>query len=723
MRAGSATLAFLCGLLAAACARAPDGADWPAPGGDPGHTRHSPLRMIDTANVRDLGLAWEARLGTRRGLEATPVVVGGTLFTSGVAGRVYAFDAATGELIWQFLPEIDMQVNRWVCCDMVNRGVAVSAGKVYVGALDGVLYALDAASGAVVWRADTVADRARGISVTGAPEIAGDVVVIGNAGAEYDVRGYVSAYDRDTGALRWRFFTVPHDPAAGPQESPALQHALETWDPASRWDIGGGGTAWDAIHYDPEFDAVYVGVGNGGPYHRDKRSPAGGDNLYLSSIVALEPATGRLKWYYQETPGDSWDYAATAPMILTHLAFQGDRIPVILHGQKNGFLYVLDRRDGSVLKAHPLVYQNWADGVDLATGRPRLTPAESDYALGPKIVFPASPGARNWHPPAFSPDTGLYYASVLEMGNLIFMPPGPTRYRAQALNVDAALVFTPDVLAALPALPDPLRAAVEQSPELQRVRDQPARSELRAIDPVTGETVWAQPMSGWQDRAGVLSTSGGLIFNGSIDGNFSAYDARSGELLYRVQTGSSIMAAPMTYAVDGEQFVAVMAAWGGGGYPYVPRDSAAYRHGNEGRLLVFRLGGGPVPQPGDLPPLEVAPEPPPGLLPADRETLARGQWLFMSNCTMCHSNQHRSITPDLRRMSAATHAVFRDIVMDGLLVPAGMPRWDDLFSEADVEAIHAYLVNLQIQTRQRELALAAAGKPLDEPSPAILSGF
>jgi len=723
-------LSAFCLLVLAACSGTDESdtgplaaENWVTPGGDIGKSHYSTLTDIDRDNVERLGLAWSADLGTNRGLEATPVVIDGVMFTSGVAGRVYAYEAATGRELWRFEPEVDMQINRTVCCDMVNRGVAVARGKVYVAALDGWMYALDAKTGAVVWKADAVVDRARGDNSTGAPEIAGDVVVIGNAGSEYDVRGAVSAFDLETGKLAWRFFVVPRDPALGPQDHPDLEPALKTWDPQSRWDIGGGGAPWDAINYDPETGLVLVGTGNGAPYATSRRSPEGGDNLYLGSIVALDAKTGRLKWHYQQTPGDNWDYTSTPPMILTRMSVDGEERPVVLHAPKNGFLYVLDRRDGTLLRAHPLVRMNWADGVDLKTGRPNLTPERSDYSDGPRIVFPATPGARNWHPAAFDPETGLYIGSVQDLGNAIYMTPGQKPYQAKMLNNDAALLFTSDLLAILPSLPPPLRAAIEALPEMEWVKENPGGTELRAVDPLTGETKWAHKMAGWQDRGGALATAGGLVFQGSIDGHLRVFDKDNGALLKEINTGTAIMAAPMTYKVDGVQYVAVMAAWGGGGYPYVPPYSATYTRGNQGRLLVFRLDGGAVPMPDELPPLEPAPSAPQQASGVTDETISQGMMLFMGNCALCHSNQPRSITPDLRRMSEGTHAAFRQIVLEGLLVSNGMPRWNDRLSEADADAIHAYLIDLQRQTRAEELEKQKRGLPLDTPGLTILSNY
>lgn len=698
--------------------------EWTNPGGDAGKTHHSALGDISPANVARLGLAWEADLGTNRVLEATPVVAGGVMYTSGVAGRAYAFDAASGKELWRFEPEVDMQINRTVCCDQANRGVALANGKVFVAALDAQLYALDAKTGKVLWKADTRDGSGRGINSTGAPEVAGDVVVIGNGGAEYDVRGYVSAFGLADGKLKWRFHTVPRDPKLGAQDHPDLEAAAKTWDPDSRWDIGGGGTPWDAINYDPETGLVIIGTGNGGPYHTVKRSPKGGDQLYLSSLVALDARTGRVKWHYQETPADNWDFTATQPMILTRMTVAGEERPVVLHAPKNGFLYVLDRRDGKLLSARPIVRQNWTKGIDPATGKPIPNPEAADWSRGPKIIFPGTPGARNWHPASFDPATGTYFAPVQDMGNLILMPPADPPFQKNGINTAATLFFTPDLQTSLAMLPPPLVARIKALPAYQEVLRNPGTSELRAIDPLTGKTRWAVPMGGWQDRGGVLSTASGLVFQGNLAGQLRVFDARTGKLLKAIETGTSILAAPMTYKIGGVQYVAVMAAWGGGGYPYVPRYSAAYQRGNRGRILVFRLDGGKVPQPDLLPEPQVAPPAPaqlPGVTPA---VLAQGQALFYSvGCALCHSNQHRSITPDLRRMQPETHAAFDDIVLKGQRVVLGMPRWDDLLTPADSKAIHAWLITEQGRVRQEETEKRRRGIALDAPSAAILSNY
>ncbi|MEQ1641140.1 MAG: PQQ-binding-like beta-propeller repeat protein, partial [Novosphingobium sp.] len=573
-------------------------------------------------------------------------------------------------------------------------------------------------------KADTRDGSGRGINSTGAPEVAGEVVVIGNGGAEYDVRGYVSAFGLADGKLKWRFHTVPRDPKMGAQDHPDLDAAVKTWDPDSRWDIGGGGTPWDAINYDAETGFVIVGTGNGGPYHTIKRSPKGGDQLYLSSLVALDARTGRVKWHYQETPGDNWDFTATQPMILTRMKVAGEDRPVVLHAPKNGFLYVLDRRDGKLLSARPIVRQNWTKGIDPATGKPIPNPEAADWAQGPKIIFPGTPGARNWHPASYDAASGTYFAPVQDMGNLILMPPADPPFQKNGLNTAATLFFTSDLEQSLGMLPPPLVAQIRALPAYQEVLKNPASSELRAIDPLTGQTKWRVPMGGWQDRGGVLSTAAGLVFQGNLAGQLRVFDAKTGKLLKSVETGTSILAAPMTYRVGGVQYVAVMAAWGGGGYPYVPRYSAAYSRGNRGRILVFRLDGGAVPLPDLLPDPQVAPPPPLQLAGVTPATIARGQALFYSvGCALCHSNQHRSITPDLRRMQPETHAGWDDIVMKGQRVPLGMPRWDDLLGPEDSNAIHAWLIDQQGKVHREETAKRKRGIKLDAPSAAILSNY
>jgi quinohemoprotein ethanol dehydrogenase len=669
-----------------AAAAAPE---WLASGRDAGGSYYSPLDQIDRATVGRLGVAWEYDLGTSRGLEATPIVVDGVMFTSGVAGRVYALDAASGRLIWKFEPQVDPQVNRVACCDQVNRGVAVWKGRVYVAALDGRLYALDARTGAIAWTADTIVDHGRGYSSTGAPQVAGDVVVIGNAGGEADARGYVSAYDLKSGTLKWRFFTVPGPPQK-PYEHPELAWAAKTWDPKSRWEFGGGGPVWDGMAYDPQQGLVYIGTGNAETYPRKTRSPSGGDNLFTCSILAIDARTGRLRWHYQEVPGDEWDFDADNPMILATLKVDGSDRPVLMQAAKDGFLYVLDRRSGRLLAAHKFVEVNWARDIDLKSGRPIEDAEAADYATGPKLVRPAPIGAHNWHPMAFDPQTGLVYLSAMESGGLTLDDSQQLAWRPGGWATGTQLALTAFIPPGGKGLPAAMLPAVKGA------ADVPMRTYLRAIEPLTGRIVWqAEAPGGWWDRAGVMATGGGLVFQGTGTGPLRVFDARTGEVLKQVDVQSTIMAAPMTYQIKGVQYVAVMAGWGGGGWGIAHPEGAAWRYGNEGRIIAFRLDGSA--------PRRREPTPPPGPIPAppaqtgSPDELARGAQLFDRNCGSCHTNMDGSTAPDLKRMTPETHAAFGRIVLGGALKAGGMPQWDDVLSPADAEAIHAWLIAVQRQ--------------------------
>jgi quinohemoprotein ethanol dehydrogenase len=617
--------------------------DWLTTGRDFGKGHYSPLAQINRETVTRLGLAWDYHTHTDRGLEATPIVVDGVMYTSGVAGRVYALDGKTGKELWNFDPQNDLSVTRRSCCDEVNRGVAVWKGKVFTASLDGRLFALDAATGAILWKVDTVVDRKRGYTSTGAPEIAGRVVAIGNGGAEYDARGYVSAYDLNTGKFAWRFFTVPGS-ASGPYENPELEMAAKTWDPKSRWDMGGGGTVWDGMVYDPELNLLYFGTGNGTYFDQSKRSPAGGDNLFIASILAINPDTGRLVWHYQEVPGEQWDYDVVQPLVLTDLKIGGSVRKVMMQASKDGFFYTLDRKSGQLLSAEKYVPVTWADHVDLKTGRPVEAADARDFRNsfnGKKYIEPSVMGGHNWHPMAWDAQHGIMYIPEIENGQ--------------------TGIFS-------------------------------GKAILRAWDPLRAKHVWELEPTDWWDRAGVLATAGGLVFQGNGTGHFCAYDAATGKKLKDIDVGTTIMAAPMTYSVDGVQYVAVMAAWGGGGWSMSHPASAAYIYGNEGRLLVFKLDGGPTPKPQPLPPLGAIPQPPP--LTASADAVQHGKDLFAANCSRCHTNDERSLALNLRRMPPEIHEAFQQIVIGGMLQNAGMPPWEGVLSPKEVGDIHAYLISI-----------------------------
>ncbi|PHZ85178.1 PQQ-dependent dehydrogenase, methanol/ethanol family [Paremcibacter congregatus] len=648
--------------------------EWLTVGRDFGETHYSPLTLINDQNVDRLGFAWQYDTDTHRGLEATPIFVDGVLYVTGNWGIVYAIDGKTGQEIWTFDPEVPGRWARNACCDVVSRGLSVWKGKVYAASLDGRLFALNATNGAVIWQTDTFVDRSRPYTITGAPRIAGKNVVIGNGGAEYGVRGYVSAFDLDTGKLAWRFYTVPGDPKK-PFEHPELEMASKTWDPDSRWDVGGGGTAWDAMVYDPDLNLLYVGTGNGSPWVQAERSPGGGDNLFLSSILAINPDTGRLAWHYQTTPGDNWDYTSTQPIILTDLEFKGKQRKVLMQAPKNGFFYVLDRETGELLSAEKYATVTWASHVDMKTGKPQIL-EQANYDAERKLILPSPAGAHNWQPMAYNPNTGLVYIPAMN---------DPAIYERRkrftyikGINNQGAH-FSEGTITS----------------ELGHVSEEEAGGFLLAWDPVKGKPAWRHKLGHFIFHGGVLTTAGNLVVQARDDGLLVVYAADTGKVLHQIQTGSSILAAPLSYTIDGEQYIAVMAGYGGGPFGYFPVGSAVEKYGNEGRLLAFKLGGTAVPLPEELPPLGPLPKPPVGQT-VSAEVLAEGKNLFTKACGECHWNINGGY-PDLRRMSPEVHASFQDIVWGGEREALGMAGFGDILSKEQVEAIHAYLIKLSYE--------------------------
>ena len=690
--------------LASGAARAADNpADWPAGGRDQNGTYFSPLSQINASNVSRLGFAWDYDLGTRRGQEATPIVIDGTMYSSGTWGYVYALDAATGREKWRFDPEVDGQIGRNPCCDVVNRGVAVTHGKVYVASLDGKLHALDQATGKEIWSADTIVDHKLPYVSTGAPQIAGSVVVIGNAGADLDeggVRGYVSAWDLDTGDFKWRFFTVPPSPGQ-PYEHPELAMADKTWDPGRATKFKGGGTAWDGFAYDPALDLVYFGTGNVAPYDPRQLGDPNSDNLFVASILAVNARTGRLAWHYQTTPRDHWDYDSVQKLVMTDMKIGGKSRQVIMQASKNGFFYVLDRKTRELLSAKNFSYVTWATEIDMKTGRPVYNEA-GDYFTGPKNVYPSWAGAHTWSPMSFSPVTGLVYIPVIDVPS-VWVDLAHNGGSVKFLNgfFTANSVFADDSYDAVAMEP-----YFGKMPDLATLKSKRkgklVREILRAWDPIKQKTVWEKETSfGMRNYdGGVMSTAGNLVFQGRGDGELWIYAADSGRVLAIIPTGSHIMAAPSTYEVAGEQYVAVQVGYGGTAMTVgpIPPKSAALTHENVNRIIAFKLGGGPVPFPPQRtePPV---PKPPESV--ADAATIHHGETKFFEQCSRCHVFGP-NITPDLRRLSSETHAAFKDIVLHGERAPMGMGRFDDLISEADADAIHAYLIDQSWQAYREQ---------------------
>ncbi|MFU8813733.1 MAG: PQQ-dependent dehydrogenase, methanol/ethanol family [Pseudomonadales bacterium] len=646
--------------------------NWLSHGRNYAEDRFSRLDQINEETIGELGLAWHWDTGTTRGLQATPIVVDGVMFSTGSWSVVWAHDARTGELIWEYDPQVPREWGRLACCDVVNRGVALWAGKVFVGTIDGRLVALDAGTGAPVWEVQTT-DRDQPYTITGAPRVVKDKVIIGNGGAEYGVRGYVTAYDTASGEQAWRFYTVPGDPSKG-FEAPHLEHAATTWRGGKWWEVGGGGTAWDSFAYDPELNLLYIGVGNGAPWNRFIRSPGGGDNLYLSSIVAVDPDDGSMQWYYQTTPGDNWDYTATQHMILADIAINGATRQVIMQAPKNGFFYVIDRTNGEFISAEAYVPVNWATHVDQETGRPVENP-EVNYANDAQLIRPAPYGGHNWHPMAYSHDTGLVYIPALDIP-FSFAQDNAFKHNPGEWNtgVDLAQTIPPND-------PDDLIEALGT-----------VKGHLSAWDPVTQKEVWrVQHDTSW--NGGLLSTAGNLVFQGRADGRFAAYTADTGDLLWEFPAHVGIIAAPVTYSVDGEQYVSVLAGWGGA----FAMASGVPRHRDnvlsQGRILTFKLGGSATLPPPNVTFMEI-PEPP--AMETTPEQIATGETLYHTYCAVCHGPGAVASgggTADLRYSTAGVHGAWDAIVRQGALTGAGMAGFDHVLSEVDSQAVQAYVIS------------------------------
>ena len=633
--------------------------------------RHSPLDQINTSNVDQIGLSWSFETGTNRGHETTPIVKDGVMFITAPWSVVHALDAKTGDLLWTHDPQVERAWANNACCDVVNRGVALYENSIFFGTIDGRLISLDKDTGTENWSILTI-DKSRPYTITGAPRIVKGNVIIGNGGGEFGVRGYVTAYDVDSGDELWRFYTVPGNPNE-PFESPEMEIAAKTWSGGKWWEYGGGGTVWDSMAYDPALDTLYIGTGNGSPWNRYVRSPGGGDNLYLSSIVALDPDTGDYKWHYQTTPGDSWDYTATQHMILADLEINGQMRKVIMQAPKNGFFYVIDRTNGELISAENYVPINWATHVDMETGRPVENPA-NNYFDTPALTTPGPLGGHNWQPMAFNPDTGLVYIPAQEM-LFVYSHDKDFEYNPKTWNTGQQIEMT-----YLPKNPD----------ELAMV-DKATFGYLLAWDPIAQKEVWREqyqrPWSG-----GLLSTAGDLVLQGTSDGRFIAFDAASGEILWSVDTGQGIIAPPITYMIDEEQYIAVQVGYGGayalaGAFPSANKNPA-----QNGRMLVFKLGGEEM-----SPPVQSIAKVNPVVpsMTTDALTIARGEYEYHEHCQFCHGAGviGGGVIPDLRYLDEVGHKTFLGVILGGMHSEKGMASFKDVLSLEQANQIQAYIIS------------------------------
>lgn len=654
--------------------------EWLTYGGTYDEQRFARLSQIKTDNVADLGIAWTYDLATSRGVEATPIISNGVMYVTGAWSIVYALDAKTGKELWVYDPKVTGAAAARSCCDVINRGVAIYGDKVYVGVFDGRLEALDAKTGKVVWSTVTV-DQSKAYTITGAPRVINGRVLIGNGGAEFGVRGYVSAYDAETGKLDWRFYTTPNPekkPDGAASDAIFAKLANDSWGDTGAWVTeGGGGTVWDSIVYDTVNNTILIGVGNGSPFNAKLRDPeSDGDNLFLSSIVALDADTGAYKWHFQTTPRDVWDYTATQHIMLADLPLgeNGASRRVVMQAPKNGYFYVLDAATGEFISGKPFAMQTWTTGLD-ENGRPIENPEARNSEKG-HLAIPAPSGAHNWHPMAFSPDTGLVYIPSQQMMQMVQDRPSD---RSTKLRWNVGY----DMAAGLPP--------TYPAGTLEEIRKN-LTGALLGWDPIKQEATWTYAYSG-PFNSGVLATEGGLVFHGDAKGTFAALNAATGEKLWGMNLKSGIQAAPVTYEVDGEQYVAIATGWGGSwalNWGFAWDKSVAP---DVGRVFVFKLGAdGKVPDP-----LEDHVEKTPKAEPIkDAALVQEGFVHYAENCMVCHGPLAISsgVLPDLRwsYMSAAKES-FADVVLHGALADNGMIAFDDSLSEGQVEAIRAYVLD------------------------------
>ncbi len=647
-------------------AEAAKGDNWFVKGGSFRGDHFSPLSDINDENVDRLGLAWAVDMPVPDGISATPIVVDGVIYLSGAFSVVFAVDAGSGRTLWSYDPEVKAAFAErpglsWLA--RVNRGVAVWDGRVYATTADCRLIALDAATGRVEWTRRTC-DPAQGYGISDSPYVGGGKVFVGNAGSESEEknRGYVSAYDGKSGDLAWRFYIVPSD---NPEENdtPALKMAAKTWSGDTLEKFGGGGNSWNEMTYDPDSDLLFFGTSGAVPYVYEQRTPGGGDNLFLSSIVAVRASTGEYVWHYQTVPQDSWDYNATMNIAVAELEIGGERRDAVLIAPKNGFHYALDKRSGELLSAGRFAKVNWASHINMETGRPVYDAAGEFWKaeVGETVlVWPNMWGAHSWNPMAFHPGLGLSYIPVVDVPSVV-TPDGEGGYD------DYNLMLT----------------EVDGRPH--------SPGKLVAIDAATGAVRWTVHHAlAW--NGGVLATAGNLVFQGNGEGRFEAYAADSGERLWSVITGSAINAAPVSYRQDGTQYVLIPIGASGGVQFYYPQMHQTDDAKGPTRLLAFSLGGeADVP----LPSIARRPLPEQPQLDADAETIATGKAYYNWMCSGCHGKdavaRANGSVPDLRWSDQATHEAWHAIVVGGSKRMNGMPSVEISIEES--EAIRDYVLS------------------------------
>ena len=649
--------------------------DWLTYGRNYKEDRYSELDQINKESIKNLGLAWTLDVSTKRGIQGTPIVVDGILFATGPWSVLWAIDVRKGTIIWEYDPEVPRSLATNFCCGVINRGPSIYKGAIIWGALDGRLISVDAATGSKNWEVQTTPPNSS-YSITGAVRIIDGKAIIGNGGAELTARGFVTAYNAETGKKVWRFYTVPGDPSKG-FEHPDLEEAAKTWNGEWWNNGGGGGTVWDAITYDPDLKTVYIGVGNGTHWNREIRSPGGGDNLYLSSIVALNVADGSYKWHYQTTPGDTWDYTATQPLTMATLEIDGQQREVIMQAPKNGFFYVLDRATGELISGKPYSYQNWTTGEIDETGRP-IEKKGARYLDGKTHwIMPGSHGAHNWHPQSYSPQTGLVYIPGTIRPEAYSYLPNQTANdpNAAAGGVGANI-----------SLPSKLykEMVFDTHPDAPPPGTQVGR--LIAWDPILQKEVWGVDHTSHYN-GGILATAGGLVFQGDATGKFSARDASTGDLIWDFDVRAGVIAPPITYLVDGEQYITIPVGWGGGMGQTSKKTERIY----PGTFYTFKLDG-----------TATAPEKLPAIAhklsglktSAPPQNIGQGLNLFIQYCIGCHREMGGGggVIPDLTRSSDGIFKNYEAIVLNGLLASEGMPDFGEQLTKEDLADIKSYVL-------------------------------
>jgi quinohemoprotein ethanol dehydrogenase len=684
---GSSVARQLSGPVAVDQARLLKGTDdphqWSTYGGNYGEHRFSPLTAINDGNVKNLGLAWYGDYDTNLNMHGSPLYVDGVIYVSTSRNWVHAFDARTGRKIWTYAPQQVPHSN----LGQANKGIAAYNGKIYIGLVDSRMVAIDAKTGKAVWENDIApvslvgADMVKAYSISMPPRIAKGKVFVGASGAEYGGRGFIVALDAETGKELWRFWTVPGDPAKG-ADQPHLVAARKTW-PANReyWKQGGGGTIWDATVYDPVTDLLYFGTGNGTPWNREMRDATSGDNLYVASVVAVDPDTGKYVWHYQETPGDSWDYDATSPMVVTDLVLGGRKQHVIVHPSKNGFIYVFEAASGKLLSADKFVDVTWASGIDMKTGRPIEVPG-ARHEKEPFNVSPNPAGAHTWHPNAFSPVTGLVYI--------------PTRQNYAQ--------FSPQTMPASGVAPLGSSFRYNNFPADLKPHNKTAdEGYLQAWDPVARKMVWESERETPRGSAGAMVTAGNIVFMGNSAGKkLRAFNAKTGAKLWEFDAQTDVYAAPITYELDGVQYIA--ASVGG------TTAAGDYFAPSYGRMLVFKVGG-TVKLPANAPYTPRQLNPPPAT--ASAAVVARGAQVYADNCSVCHGTNAVTLRDSNAPLLTTTPLLhvqqgFDQVVLQGGRVDRGMPDFRDKLTPADSAAVLSYVVSRANEVKNQPAAAPGA---------------